>query len=217
MKALKHPIVFIFVFLLLTGCAGVPVREAMKENLAVPAGKIEGNQFVGVRYPFKVVAPSNWKMSTDFPDFLEEWGYEKSSPNDREQTELYLFNPTTQSSLQIDFTPAGRYATFSQEQIENLTTMATGSLKGEIEKDYGKDVRVEVGPTQPVSLKGVQYAARKEVGYTAKGLRREQGWIYGFTEPYQLFILYMIVGNEPARDREAIKAILDSFELITKK
>jgi len=216
MKALKHPIVFIFVFLLLAGCAGVPVREAMKENLAVPAGKIEGNQFVGVRYPFKVVAPSNWKMSTDFPDFLEEWGYEKSSPNDREQTELYLFNPTTQSSLQIDFTPAGRYVTFSQEKIENLTTMATSSLTGEIEKDYGKDVHVEIGPTQAISLNGVQYAARKEVVYTAKGLKREQGWVYGFTEPYQIFILYMIVGNEPERDREAVKVILDSFEVVRK-
>jgi hypothetical protein len=43
---------------------------------------------------------------------------------------------------------------------------------------------------------------------------REQGWIFAFGEPYQIFILYMIIEKEGGNDREAIKAILDSFEYV---
>jgi hypothetical protein len=50
-----------------------------------------------------------------------------------------------------------------------------------------------------------------------KGLKREQGWIYGFTEPYQIFILYMILEREGTSDREDLKKMLDSFEVISKK
>jgi hypothetical protein len=153
----------------------------------------------------------------EFPDFLKELGYDKPSPMDREQTELYLYNPETKSSIQFDFTPAGRYSTFTQELIERLTTIATGSLKGEVEKDYGNNIEVKVNPTEPVSLKGVQFAAQKSVTYTAKGLKREQGWIYGFTEPYQIFVLYMILEKESASDHEDLKKILNSFEFIQKK
>jgi hypothetical protein len=119
--------------------------------------------------------------------------------------------------MQFDFTPAGRYATFNQEKIEWLVTAATGSLKEEIEKDYGKGVEVKVGPTEPVSLKGVQFAAKKYATYTARGLKREQGWIYGFSEPYQLFILYMILEKDGANDRQDMKKILDAFEVMLKK
>jgi hypothetical protein len=34
------------------------------------------------------------------------------------------------------------------------------------------------------------------VTYIYKGVKREQGWIYGFTEPYQIFILYSIFEKE---------------------
>jgi hypothetical protein len=200
------------------GCATtVPVRPALKEDLKIPAGRIEGAQFTGMRYPFNVSAPANWKMTTEFPDFLEDLGYGRPSPMDKEQTELYVFHPETRSSLQFDFTPAGRHATFSQEKIERLVTAATGSLKSEIEEDYGKGVKVEVGPTEPISLKGVPFAAKKYATYTAKGLKREQGWIYGFTEPYQIFILYVILEKEGSNDRQDIRKILDSFEVISKK
>jgi hypothetical protein len=156
-------------------------------------------------------------MTLEFPNFLEELGYDKPSQNDKEQTELYIYNPETKSSIQFDLTPAGRYATFNQAKIEWLVTAATGSLKSEIEKDYGKDMKVEVGPTEPISLKGVQFAAKKYAIYTVKGLKREQGWIYGFTEPYQIFILYMILEREGTSDREDLKKMLDSFEVILKK
>jgi hypothetical protein len=207
----------ILFFILLVGCAGTPVRPALKENLTIPPGKIEENQFTGIRYPFNVSVPPNWKMTMEFPDFLKELGYDKPSPMDREQTELYVYNPETKSSIQFDFTPAGRYSTFTQELIERLTTIATGSLKGEVEKDYGSNIEVVVSPTEPVSLKGVQFAAQKSVTYTAKGLKREQGWIYGFTEPYQIFVLYMILEKESASDHEDLKKILNSFEFIQKK
>jgi hypothetical protein len=202
----------------LFGCATTtPVREALKEDRKAPAGKIKGNQFFGIRYPFNVTVPPNWKMTMEFPDFLEELGYDKPSPMDKEQAELYVYNPETKSNIQFDFTPAGRYSTFSQESIERLTTMATGSLKDEIEKDYGKGIVVEIGPTEPVSLKGVQFAGKKYASYTIKGVKREQGWIYGFTEPYQIFILYTILEKKDASDRQDMKKILDSFEFIQKK
>jgi hypothetical protein len=50
-----------------------------------------------------------------------------------------------------------------------------------------------------------------------KGVRREQGWVYAFTEPYQIFILYMILDKDAPGDRQAIKQIIDSFEVISKK
>jgi len=205
-------------FIVLNGCATVPpVRDALKEDLKMPAGKIEGNHFTGIRYPFNVSVPSHWKMTLEFPDFLEALGYDRPSPTDREQTELYAYDPDTKSNIQFDFTPAGRYSTFNQAKIEWLTTAATDSLKSEIEKDYGKDTKVEVGPTEPISLKGVQFAAKKYAIYTVKGVKREQGWIYGFTEPYQIFILYMILEKEGTNDREDLKKILDSLEVISKK
>ncbi len=156
-------------------------------------------------------------MSTEFPDFLEDLGYGRPSPTDREQTELYVYHPETKSSIQFDLTPAGRYVTFNQEKIERLVTTATDSLKSEIEEDYGKGVKVEVGLTEPISLKGVPFAAKKFATYTAKGLKREQGWIYGFTEPYQIFILYVILEKDGANDRQDIRKILDSFEVTMKK
>ncbi len=92
--------------------------------------------------------------------------------------------------------------------------MATGSFEGELEKDYGKEVKAEIGPTTPFSLKGIQFAAKKYATYTLQGVKREQGWIYGFTEPYQMFILYMILEKEGANDRQDMAKILESFEFI---
>ncbi len=215
---IKKSLLIISLIILLVGCATTPpVRPALKEDLKVPAGKIEGNQFTGIRYLFNVSAPSHWKMTLEFPSFMESLGYDKPSPMDKEQTELYVYNPDTKSNIQFDFTPAGRYATFNQAKIDWLVTAATDSLKSEIEKDYGKDIKVEVGPTEPISLKGVQFAAKKYAIYAVKDQRREQGWIYGFTEPYQIFILYTILEKEGTSDRQDLEKILDSFEVISSK
>jgi hypothetical protein len=214
MAAKKGVIGICFVLVFLMGCAGVPVREAVKVDINLPVGKIEGNQFTGIRYPFNVSAPPNWKVATEAPSFMEELGYDKAG---LEESQVFVFNPSTQSNLQIDFTPAGRYSKFNQELIEWLTTAATGSFKEELEKDYGKDVKAEIAPTTPFPLKGVLFAAKKYATYTLKGVKREQGWVYGFTEPYQIFILYMILEKEGANDRQDIAKILDSFEVISKK
>ncbi len=96
--------------------------------------------------------------------------------------------------------------------------MATESLKAELDKEHGKGaVKPEVYPTEPISLKGVQYAAKKYATYVVRGRKQEQGWIYGFTEPYQIFILYTVFDREGANDRQDLKKILDSFEYVGKK
>jgi hypothetical protein len=205
------PVILLIFFVV--GCAGAPVRPLLKEDIRVPSGKIERNQFTGIRYPFNVSAPPNWSMTTEFPDFLEDLGYDKPSPMDKEQTELYIFNPLTQSNIQIDFTPANPGYIASQRGIEALVDMGASTLKGEWEKE---SVQVETGPTEAVTLKGVQYAAKKYVTYTLKGVKREQGWIYGFSEPYQIFILYMILEKDGGNDHEDMKKILESFEFLGK-
>ncbi|MGZ3570105.1 MAG: hypothetical protein ACXU9W_15090, partial [Thermodesulfobacteriota bacterium] len=63
----------------------------------------------------------------------------------------------------------------------------------------------------------VQYAAKKYAIYTVKGVKREQGWIYGFTEPYQIFIIYSLFEKPGINDRQDLKKIIDSFEFVKKK
>lgn len=203
----------LFVLAFAVGCAGVPVREAVKVDLSLPVGKIEGNQFTGIRFPFKVSAPAGWKITTEYPKFMVDLGYEKEG---LEESEVFIFDPETQSNLQIDFEAAGRYSRFDQSFIETLTTAATGSLTEELEKDYGKGLKTEVAPTKPIQLKGVPYAAEKYAIYSVEEVKRQQGWIYAFAEPYQIFILYLVVEKEGRIDYQGIKAILDSFEYLPK-
>jgi hypothetical protein len=215
---MKKILMMIILVIFLFGCAGIPVRRALQENINVSPGRVEGNQFTGIRYSFNVSVPGHWKVTTEFPDFLEQLGYDKPFSTDKEQTELYAYNPETKSNINFDFTPTGRYARFNQKRIELLTSMATESLKAELDKEFGKGVvKPDVFPAEPISLKGVRYAAKKYATYTAQGQKREQGWIYGFTEPYQIFIIYSIFEKEGASDRQDLKKILDSFEYITKK
>ncbi len=215
---MKKLSMMIILFVLLFGCAGIPVRQALEEDISIPPGEIEGNQFTGIRYPFKVSAPPNWKVTAEFPDFMEQLGYDRPFSTDKEQTELYAYHPETRSNITFDFTPAGRYTRFSQKQIETLTGSVTKNMVSDLEKERGKGVaNIYIGPTEAFPLKGVQYAAKKFVTYTINGAKREQGWIYGFTEPYQIFILYMILEGDGANDRQDMKQILDSFEAKTKK
>ncbi len=213
-KILMVSILFGFLF----GCAWIPARPALQEDISLPAGKIEGNRFIGIRYTFNVSVPHHWKVTTEFPDFLEQLGYDKPFSTDKEQTELYAYNPGTKSNINFDFTPTGRYSRFNQKNIEQLTDSATASMQAELDKEFGKGVvKPDFYPTTPFSLKGVEYAAKKYATYTARGQKREQGWIYGFTEPYQIFIIYSIFEKSGANDREDLKKILDSFEFIRKK
>jgi hypothetical protein len=207
-------VVIILVFLFLAGCAGIPVREPVKEDLKVPVGKIEGNQFTGIRYPFNVSAPPGWEVTTKFPEFMLKLGFDKEG---LEESQVFVFNPVTQSNVQFDFVPADRYSTFDQQKITWLTNAAGGSFKSEFQKDYGKNVPFEISPTEPFSLKGVPFAAKRYTTYAIKGVKREHGWIYAFAEPYQIFIIYVTLEKEGVDDRPAIKAILDSFEYLRKK
>src|SRR3990172_8499508 len=114
---------FLFIFLFLVGfiggCAGIPVRKEVKEDRSLPVGTIEGNSFQGIRFPFKISLPSpDWKFSLEIPDFMEGLGFKRPG---LEESELFLINPVTKSNMQIDFTPAGRRARFSQRMIQALT------------------------------------------------------------------------------------------------
>ena len=210
----RNALIVFLLFALTAGCAGVPVREAFKVDTSLPLGKIEGNQFVGIRYPFNVSAPPNWQVTTKYPDFMLDFGYDKEG---LETSQVFVFNPTTRSNLQIDLEAADRYTKFSQESMEALVTSVTGIFEDEMKNQYGKEVKAEIGPTEKVYLKGVPYAARKYGIYTHEGEKWEQGWIYGFSEPYQIFILYMINESKGSNDRADLKTILDSFEYIQKK
>jgi len=208
----------LFIILLLvffTGCAWIPARKEVKVDLNLPVGKIEGNQFTGIRYPFNISAPPNWKVTTEFPAFMEDFGF---AVEGLEESEVFLYNPSTRSNLQVDFEGAGRHSRFNQKTMEWLVgTAAASSFREEFEKDYGKAAQFDLGPTTPYSLKGVQYAAKKYATYTHKGEKWTHGWIYGFSEPYQIFIIYMILEKEGATDAQDIEKILNSFEVVSKE
>jgi len=210
----KKSLLVFLALLLLAACGRSPVREEVIVDRSLPVGKIEANQFVGMRFPFKISAPPHWRITPEIPDFMEDLGYERQG---LKSSLLFLFNPSTHSNLQIDFQPAGRRARFSQAMIESLTGMVTEGVISEFKQDYGKDLRVETNPTEPISLKGVQYAAKKSVIFTLNGVMREQGWIYAFTEPYQIFILFVLFEKKETNDRADLKTILDSFEVMPKK
>ncbi len=91
----KRLFILILLFTLLIGCAGIPVREAVKVDDRIPIGKIEGNQFKGIRFPFNVSSLPGWKVTTEIPNFMEELGYEKPG---LEESEVFIFNPVTQSN-----------------------------------------------------------------------------------------------------------------------
>jgi hypothetical protein len=207
-------VVILSLLLFLAGCAGVPVRDEVKVNMKVPVGKIAGNQFAGLRYPFNVTAPPGWQVSTQYPEFMLKLGFEKEG---LEESEVFVFNPATQSNIQIDFTPAGRYSRFDQEKIQWLTHAAGGSFEEEFRKDYGKNVSFDISATEPYPLKGVPFAAKRYTTYTVKGIKREHGWIYAFAEPYQIFIIYVVMDQGEPKDRQDMKAILDSFEVTSQK
>lgn len=199
----------------MTGCAGIPVREEVKEDRSLPVGKIEGSTFEGIRFPFKVSLPSpQWKFSVEIPDFMEGLGFKKPG---LEESELFIINPATQSNIQIDLTPAGRRARFNQRVIKGITATAYNGLVEELKMDHGRDLKIEGSPVTGYTLKGVQYAAHQYVSYRAEGKKIIHGWVYGFAEPYQLFIIYIVLEKEGFDDLKDILKILDSFEMVSKK
>jgi len=212
---MRKNLLFLFILLFIAGCAGIPVREEVKVDSSLPVGKIEGNTFSGIRYPFKVSLPSShWQFSLEGPDFMESLGFKRPG---LEESELFLSNPETKSNIQIDLTPAGRTGRFNQKLIETLTRSVAGGLVEELKMEHGRDFPVEVGPTTSYSLKGVQYAAHRSASYKLDGTKVIHGWVYGFGEPYQIFIIYMVLEKEGFDDLRDIMKILNSFEVISKK
>ena len=213
-KTMKKVSMILITAILLAGCAGIPVRDAVKVDRSLPVGDISGNQFTGVRYPFKVSAPHNWKVTTEYPKFMMDLGFEEEG---LKESQVFIFNPATQSNLQIDFTPAGRYTRFNQKTIESIAAAPAGGFKEELEEELGKGAQVVISPTEAYRLKGVPYAAKTVASYYRKGMKTEHGWVYAFAEPYQIFIIYMVLEREGMDDHQDIKTILDSFEVVPKQ
>ena len=84
----------------------------------------------------------------------------------------------------------------------------------DLEEEYGKNFSVQFSQVLPVQLKGVPYAARMSARYTVKGQIREQGWIYAFAEPYQLFIFYLLPDVTREKDNSPIEEALSTFEYL---
>lgn len=191
-------------------CAPRVVRQPVTLDMAAPVGRIDGQQFTGVRYPFDIsAAGTSWKVDTRYPKFLLQQGYMESG---LQESQVFVFDPVTRSSVQVSLSPAGPHATFSQETMALLVSLATGSMEQELWDEYGKgNVAVTYGKTRPTHLEGVPYAARNEAHYEAKGATRENGWIYGFAEPFQIFVLYQLENPDDAAQRAALDRILSSF------
>lgn len=198
----------ILLFSFIASCA-LPVREAYKVDQSLPIGTPQGDSFVGERFPFTIKIPPGWQGATRYPEFLVDQGY---GVEGLKETPFFLFNPRTKSSMQIDLSPAGRTARFSQEMIESLTRTGAGGLVAELRQEHGKDFPVQLNKLMPIQLKGVPYAARMSAEFTVKGEWQEQGWIYAFAEPFQIFILYLITGENRTADKAALEKALSSFE-----
>ena len=203
-------IILLAVFPLIMSCA-ISVREPFQVDESLLIGRIEGDSFIGQRFPFTIRIPDGWQAATQYPEFLTEQGYGREG---LKQTPFFLFNPRTKSSIQVDFSPAGRTVRFSQEFMENLVQMSGKDFVNEVHLEHGEKVSMQLSKITPVRLKGVPYAARMSAQFTVQGKPREQGWIYAFAEPYQIFILYQITGPNREADKEALKQALSSFEYL---
>ena len=212
---MRKNLLILFIVLFIAGCAGIPVRDEIRVDSSLPVGKIAGNAFQGIRFPFNVSLPSpNWKFSVEVPDFMEGLGFKRPG---LEESELFIINHATKSNIQIDLTPAGRTVRFDQKLIHTLTASAAGGLVEELKMEYGRDFPVEVRPTTAYALKGVQYAAHRSASYRVGETKIVHGWVYGFAEPYQIFIIYMVLEKDGFDDLRDIMNILNSFEASSKK
>jgi len=191
-------------------CA-LPVRQVYKVDESLPIGRIQADSFLGQRFPFKVKIPPGWQGTTQYPEFLVEQGYGLEG---LKATPFFLFNPETKSSIQFDFSPAGRTVRFDQEIIESLTRTAGRSFVSEVHAEHGKGSPIQLSQVKTIRLHGVPYAARQSARLTVKGEPQEQGWIYAFSEPFQIFILYLITGKNQDIDQEALEKALSSFEYL---
>ena len=207
---LRRSVVLFLILTFATSCA-IPVRQAYKVDESLPIGSIQGDSFVGKRYPFKVKIPAGWEGTTKYPEFLVKQGY---GVEGLKETPFFLFSPQTKSSIQVDFSPAGRTVRFNQEMIEALVRTSGGGLVSEIHEEHGKGTPIRLSKAVPIQLKGVPYAARMSAELTVKGEQREQGWVYAFAEPFQIFILYLITGENRAADKQALEQALSSFEYL---
>lgn len=199
----------VFVLFAAWSCAR-PVRQVASLDPSVPAGRIEGTTFVGIRLPMTIsTAGTDWEISTTYPEFLLDQGYEKEG---LEQSDLFVYNPRTRSNLQISFSPADAYTRYSQRSMEFLSDLGGASMKSELDGEFGSgNYTMTLGETRAYPLDGVPFAARNEVQYESGSVKRENGWIYAFAEPFQIFLLYQLNDLGGNNDSQDLEKILSSF------
>ncbi len=149
---------------------------------------------------------------------MEQPGHDRPFSTDKEQTELYAYNPGTRSNITFDFTPAGRYARFSLKQIEWLTESVTKTMLSELEKERGKGVaNIDVGPTEAFPLKGVQdetqlKSVTEEFKKKVEGIKKElEKGIFGpfFSRPF--IITFYFPGSFPTSSGFGSSRFFSSF------
>lgn len=197
-----------------TACAQrPPVREVARLDPSLPVGRIEGNRFTGIRIPLALSTDdTGWEITTTYPSFMLEQGYEKQG---LEESQVFAFNPKTRSNLQISFSPAGPHEVFTQKKIEWLTSVVAGSMASELDAEFGPGkYTATYGKVAPYHLAGVPYAAGDFARYQSGDVKRENGWIYAFAEPFQIFILYQLEDPDLPGDRQDLEKILSSFRYL---
>jgi len=115
-------------------------------------------------------------------------GYEKDGLEESEvfSSTIPKLNPTCKSIL---WPLTGIQPSISRI-LEALAKPRDRRDAGRIERGPGARTSRRGGPTERPSLKGVHLCGQKNVTYTAKGVKREQGWIYAFADPTDLYPLY---------------------------
>lgn len=187
-----------------------PARKVARLDPNLPVGRIEGGTFVGQRIPIEISATdTGWEISATYPPFLLQQGYDEEG---LKESQLFLYNPATKSSMQIQLVPAGPNETFSQEGVEWLAAIMSSGMDSELKEEYGQgNYRLFPGKVSPYQLTGVPFAAKNYARYEAKGETRENDWIYAFSEPFQIFILYQINRPGENEDHRAVEKILSTF------
>jgi hypothetical protein len=59
--------------------------------------------------------------------------------------------------------------------------------------------------------------SRKSLTQRQDETKTIHAWVYGFGEPYQIFIIYMVLEKEVSDDLRDIMKILNSFEVTSEK
>ncbi|WP_291316309.1 hypothetical protein [Desulfuromonas sp.] len=120
-------------------------------------------------------------------------------------SEVFIFNPSTQARLEIDFSALGPGEAFpSAGAVSRSARFAAESLEGE---EGIEEVDVRTGRTK---VYGSEVAYRLDAGYRAHGEDTRFVGVIGFAAPYWFYFYYTDSLRDPL-DREEMEGILRSL------